>query len=243
MPITTTRTTWIVGLGGIVVPDRTEEDMRDVPEGVGRREDRSERRENGDEERHSEERGMGRLLQHHLLRQEAVQEWDAGHAERREGSEGKGHRHQDPEASEASDVAGMRLVVDDAGGHEERGLEGRVVQDVEDSGEGTEGRRCAEEHRDQAEVADRREGEKRLQIMLEEGDHRAEDHRDEPGGRDDGEPFGRARENRPEARHEEDAGLHHRGGVKIGGDRRGRRHGVWQPEVEGELRRLGECAE
>ena len=41
-------------------------------------------------------------------------------------------------------------------------------------------------------------------------------------------------------REQEDAGLDHRGGVQECRDRRRRRHGVGQPEMERELRRLGE---
>ena len=38
------------------------------------------------------------------------------------------------EPAELAHVAGAGLVVDDAGGHEQRGLEGRVVDDVEYGG-------------------------------------------------------------------------------------------------------------
>ena len=49
-------------------------------------------------------------------------------------------------------------------------------------------------------------------------------------------------EHRPQPAEQEDAGLHHGGRVQVGRDRRGCRHGVRQPEVERELRRLGEGA-
>ena len=79
--------------------------------------------------------------------------------------------------------------------------------------------------------------------MLEERDHRAKDHRHQSGGRDDDEPFRRARQNRPHARHQEDARLHHGGRVQIGRHGRRRGHRMRQPEMERELRRLGKTAE
>src|SRR3546814_7315488 len=45
------------------------------------------------------------------------------------------------------------LVVDDAGGHEQRALEGGVVEDVEHAGDRGPRRAEAEQHGDQAEVA------------------------------------------------------------------------------------------
>jgi hypothetical protein len=48
---------------------------------------------------------------------------------------------------------------------------------------------------------------------------------------------------RVQPRKQVDAELHHGGRVQVGADRRRRRHRVGQPEMEGELRRLGEAAE
>ena len=60
---------------------------------------------------------------------------------------------------------------------------------------------------------------------------------------DDPEPGVGARQRRPQPRQQEHAGLHQRGRMQIGRDRRRRRHGVRQPEVERELRALGQGAE
>ena len=54
---------------------------------------------------------------------------------------------------------------------------------------------------------------------------------------------GAMREQHVGPRHQVDAGRHHRGGVDQGGDRRGPGHGVGQPGVERDLRRLAGAAE
>ena len=64
-----------------------------------------------------------------------------------------------------------------------------------------------------------------------------------PARADDPEPCVGAGQHRPEAHQQEHAGLHHGGRMQIGRDRRRRRHGVRQPEMERELRALGQGAE
>ena len=58
-----------------------------------------------------------------------------------------GVRHVLPQAVELAHVARAGLVVDDAGGHEQRGLEGRVVHDVEHCGDRGQRRADAEQQR------------------------------------------------------------------------------------------------
>ncbi len=92
-------------------------------------------------------------------------------------------------------------------------------------------------------MTDGRIGEQALEVVPEQRDDRAEQQGHQPGAADPERPFRRSREHRKQAGQQEHAGLHHSGGVQVGRDRRGRRHGVRQPEVERELRRLGERTE
>ena len=48
-------------------------------------------------------------------------------------------RHQVPQAAKTPDVAGMGLVIDDAGDHEQGRLEGGVIDDVEHRDHGRHG--------------------------------------------------------------------------------------------------------
>ncbi len=58
------------------------------------------------------------------------------------------------QAAQQPHVAAAGLVVDDAGGHEQRGLEGGVVEDVEDRGDDGQRRADADQQGDQPQVAD-----------------------------------------------------------------------------------------
>ncbi len=71
----------------------------------------------------------------------------------------------------------------------------------------------------------------------------AQQQRGQAGQRDDPEPRFAATQGRVQPRQQEHAGLHHRGRVQVGRHRRGRGHRVRQPEVERELRALGEAAQ
>ena len=217
--------------------------MPDKAEGIGDRKHCPQRGQSRDQPGIAQPGGLRRLIQHHFLGQKAVQRRDARHRQGGHGGNGKGHRHQVAQPAQTADVARMRLVVHDARRHEEGSLETGVVQDVEHGHHGGLGRAKAQQHGDQAQVADRGIGEQRLQIILEQGHNRAQQHRDQPGRGDDVKPFGRARQHRPHPRHQEQARLHHGGGMQIGRHRRGRGHRLRQPEVEGELRRFGETAQ
>mmetsp|Transcript_28482 Transcript_28482/g.53385 ORF Transcript_28482/g.53385 Transcript_28482/m.53385 type:complete len:310 (-) Transcript_28482:2207-3136(-) len=92
-------------------------------------------------------------------------------------------------------------------------------------------------------MTDRGKGQERLQVMLEERDDRAHHHRDQPRRGHNDHPFRGARQDRPHARHQKNARLHHGGGVQIGRNRCRGRHRVRQPEMERELRRFGETAQ
>jgi hypothetical protein len=101
----------------------------------------------------------------------------------------------------------------------------------------------AEQHRDQPEVADRRIGQQTLQVVLEDRDEGADQH----GAHAPAPPMIQNHSGVPAApatAHEQKhAGLHHGRRMQVGRHRRRRRHRVRQPEMEGELRALGERAE
>ncbi len=119
------------------------------------------------------------LFQHHFLGQEPVEQRNASHRQGRERHDHEGHRHQAAQAPQAPDVAGVGLVVDDACGHEQSRLERRVVQDVKHRRHGAKGRAGAQKHGDQAQMADGGKGQQRLEIMLEQRNHRAQHHGDQ----------------------------------------------------------------
>ena len=100
-----------------------------------------------------------------------------------------------------------------------------------------------DQERDQPEMADRRVGEQALQVVLEHRDVGPERERDQSDGGDDVDEERRPAEHRVEAGEQEHARLHHRRRVQVRRHRRRRRHRLRQPEVERELRALGERAE
>src|SRR3546814_20358403 len=72
------------------------------------------------------------------------------------------------ESAEPAHVARACLVIDDPGVHEQRGLERGVVQYVEHAYDRRRPRAETEQHGQPAQMADRRIGEDRLQILLDE---------------------------------------------------------------------------
>ncbi|ETH87703.1 hypothetical protein L560_2255 [Bordetella pertussis STO1-CHOC-0018] len=134
-------------------------------------------------------------------------------------------------------------MVDDARGHEERGLEGGVVDHVEDRRHQAERAVQAQHERDQPQVADGRIGQHPFHVLLENRRVGAQHQRAQAGAADDPEPFVGTRQHGPEARQQENARLDHGGRMQIGRHRRGRGHGVGQPELERELGALGQRAQ
>ena len=135
-------------------------------------------------------------------------------------------------------LVGQRLD-DHAGGEEEQGLEEGVRHEVEDArlpaGD-------AERQEHVADLADRRVGERALEVVLhqraearQQQRHRADDGDDEPGVR-------RQREEHVGARDEVDAGGDHGRGVDERADRRRAGHGVREPRLQRHLRRLADGA-
>ncbi|MNV33404.1 hypothetical protein D3C71_1247710 [compost metagenome] len=117
-----------------------------------------------------------------------------------------------------------------------------MVDHVEDGRNRRKRAAEAEQRGDEAEVADGGIGQQPLQILLEHGEISAEQQRDDAGRTHQPEPFRRACQYRPEPCEQKYPCFHHGGGVQIGGNGCGRRHGVGQPEMERKLRALGQRA-
>ena len=101
----------------------------------------------------------------------------------------------------------------------------------------------ADEHHEEAELADRAEREQQLQVGLAERAVAADEHRRRAEAEHDRPPAGHVGEPGREAGDQVDAGLHHRRGVQVRADRGGRLHRGGQPEVERHQRRLGDRAD
>ena len=233
----------IVGLHRVIVADRAKECVTDIAERIRSREKRANRGQHRDQKRNTEEHRFGGLFQHHFFGDKAVEKRDTGHGERGDRGDYEGDRHQSPQTAQLGDIARAGFMIHDASRHKESRFERGVVQNVEDRNQSAISRPSAQKHRDEAQMRDRREGQQTFEIVFKKRDDGADDHGDEPCAGDEVKPCVRARECRPEARHQEDPGLHHGGGVQIGRHRRGRGHCVRQPEMERELCGLGETAQ
>jgi len=232
----------LVRRAGQIVRRRPEEDLVDEARGVGDAEHAGHR--GGD--RHAvvaRRADLQRLGEEHLLGQETVEQGHAGHRGGGHHRQRGGDRHGAVQAAQAAHVARAGLVVDDAGRHEQRRLEGGVVHGVEDRGDRRERAADAQQQRDQAEVAEGGVGEQALEVVLEDRHEGAEQQRDQAGAADQPRPLGRAGQHRPQAGEQEHAGLDHGGRVQVRRHRRGCGHRARQPEVERELRALGERAQ
>ena len=229
-----------MGLCRIVVALGPQKHMEDEPQRIGNRQQRPQ----GGQHRHRPIRTVpdrvGSRIQHHLFRQEPVEQRDTRHGQRADCADDEGDRHKVTKAAQTFDIAGMGLMVDDARRHEECCLEGQVIDDVKDRDNGRKGCPETQKHGQQAKVADRRKGQERLQIVFEERDQRPDNHRDQAGRGDDIEPRIGSRERGPHPRHQEHTGFDHRRRMQVGRHRRGCGHGVRQPEMKRKLGRLGE---
>ncbi|KAG0956664.1 hypothetical protein G6F31_012595 [Rhizopus arrhizus] len=183
-----------------------------------------------------------RFGEQHFLGQEAVEQRHACHGRRRHHRQGGGDGHGLVQAGQAAQVARAGFVVHDPGSHEQRRLEGGVVEDVEHAGDHRHRRGQAEQQGDQAQVRDRRIGQQALQVVLEDRVPGADQQGQCADAADRVEEQVAAGQRRVQARQQEHAGLHHGGRVQVGRDRGRCRHRVRQPEVERELRTLGEDA-
>ena len=226
-----------------VVACLAEEQVHGEAERIGDGEDRGDSCQHRDQPIDAEQGDIQRLVQHHLFGNEAAKRRDARHRARRQCADHGCDRHDLGQCTQLADVARAAFMVDDSGRHEQRRLERRVIEDVQNRRDGRRLEREAEQHHQQAKLADRRIGEDRLQIMPEDRHPCAEHHgRQSDECYDDGIKLG-AGEHRPQARQQENTRLHHGRGMEIGTHRRRCRHRVRQPEVERELRRFREAAD
>ena len=95
----------------------------------------------------------------------------------------------------------------------------------------------------EAELRDGRVGEDLLDVVLRDADRRREERRERADDRHDHHRVGRQAEEHVRADDHVDAGRDHRGGVDQRGDRRRAGHGVRQPDVQRDLRRLAARAD
>ena len=206
---------------------RAEEHINGKAQRVGDAERTGDGRDNRqrrlDPRRGVDEHGFG---EEHFFRQEAVEQRHAGHRGAGDHRQCRGERNQFDQATEFADIAGAAFVVDDAGGHEQRGLERGVVEDVEHRRDRCQRAVEAQQQGDQAEVADGRVGQQAFEVVLEHRAIRAEQQRARTGAADDVEPFFTAGQRRPQTCEEKDPGLDHGRRVQVSRNRRGRRHGV-----------------
>ncbi len=183
------------------------------------------------------------LLEEHLFGQEPVEQWDPCHGRGRNHGEERCGSHVLGQPAQLVETAGAGLVVDDARGHEERSLERGVVDDVEHRRDHAHGRVQAHQRGDQAQVGNGGVREQAFDVALEQRHEGCEHHRGQADGGDDAKPQRRARKRGPQSDEQKNARLHHRRRVQVRACRRGGRHRTGQPEVERDLRRLGEDAE
>ena len=120
---------------------------------------------------------------------------------------------------------------------EQQRFEKRVRREMENAGADRDPPRA---NRDEhvAELGDRGVREHALDVPLLQGDRRGEQRGQRPDARDNGAGHGRHREQQVAARHEIDAGGHHRCGVDQCGHRRRSGHGIGKPGEERDLRGL-----
>ena len=227
-------------VGGGRAEEHVDGKAQRVGDAEGAGDGRDDRQLDFDPGRGVDEHGFG---EEHLFGQEAVEQRHPGHRGAGDHGQGGGERDQLDQAAELANVAGAAFVVDDPRGHEQRGLEGGVVEDVEHRGHGGQRAVQAQQQGDQAQVADGRVGQQALEVVLEHRAVRAEQQGAGAGAADDVEPFFAAGQRRPQPCQQEHPGLDHGRRVQIGRDRCRRRHRVGQPEVEGELRAFAQGAD
>ena len=221
----------------------TEKQLPCIAQRIAGRQGRSDGGNHRHQPGEAEKRDFQRFVQHHFFRNEAAERWNARHGTRSNGGDEGGDRHGLGKPAQPADIAGAGFMVHDAGGHEQCGLERGMVQNVQHRGNRRHLDGEAEQHHQQPQLADRGIGQNAFQIVPEQRGPCTEQHGEQPDAGDDtGIEFG-PRKHRPQAREQKHAGFHHGGGVQIGAHRRGRGHGVRQPEMERELRGFGKAAD
>ena len=230
-----------VGRSPRLAVERHEDEPPGIEAGEGRRNDEH------PEGEHVQRRMRGeRRLDDRVLRDEArrtdrrERDAEAGERQRADDHGPVGHGNVGAQPAHAPHVLFVGHGVDDrAGAQEQQRLEEGVGEQVEDAraiGADAHGR----EH--VAELRAGRVGDDPLDVVLHETDGRGEERRHRSDDRHEHERRLRQLEQRRHACDEEDARSHHGRGVDEGGDGRRSLHGVWQPGVQEELRRLAHRA-
>ncbi len=229
----------LVGFLGQVGRQRTKEHRRDEAQRIG---DAEHAGKGGDIGQPAVQPGavvpVGGLGKEHFLGQEPVEQRHPRHGGGGDDGQQRGARHGVAQPGKLAQVAGAGFMVDDPRAHEQRGLEHRVVHDVEDRGDDGRAAAHAGQRGDQPQVADGGIGQQPFQVVAPGRDHRADDQRHHAGPGHDPEPRIRRPQHRREPHQQEHPRLYHGGRMQIGADRRRRGHGVGQPEMERELRRF-----
>ncbi|OLT23379.1 hypothetical protein BJF79_14695 [Actinomadura sp. CNU-125] len=178
-----------------------------------------------------------------LLRDESEERRQPDHGRDREG---RRDGEDGPPPSRAGQFVGVPralLVFQDADREEQRRLEQAVREQQRDARERGRPGPGAEQHHEEAELADGAVGEQPFQVVLAERDDAAAEQADEPDGDDQRTPRAGSGERGRQPRHQVDARLDHRGGVQVAADGRRRDHRGGQPRVQRHLGGLGERAE
>ena len=188
-------------------------------------------------------RANRRLLEcgeHSFLGYETKERRYCGHRRRADEHGAKRPRHLVPQHAKAADVAGTSLMVNDADKHKDGGLEQCVRQSVDQRrGDGERGSNTDGGH-DPTQVGNRGVRSELLQVRLLYREHGRHDGCSHTGHDEQPIPCRNVVEDGGEANQQVHAGLDDGRRVQEGRHWRGRRHGLRKPEVERELRRLGE---
>ena len=121
---------------------------------------------------------------------------------------------------------------------EQQCLEEGVGDKVEDRGGEAEECAGAEACEHEAELADRRVCKHTLEVVLHRADQGGHERSGGPDDRDDCERLRTGHVEGRTAGHEVDTGCHHRGGMDQGAGGGGALHGIWEPDMQGQLRAL-----
>ncbi len=216
----------------------------DKTEGIGHRE---RPRQGGQYRNHPIEhhhiaqlQGLGKK---HLFAQKPIQQGYSGHGSARHHGQQRGMRHVFAQPIQAAHIPRAGLVVNNAGGHKQRCLEGCVVHDMKQCGHRCQGRAQAKQQGDEPQMADGGIGQQAFEIVFEQRHIGAEYQSGQACQGDNVEPQLAARQSRIHTCQQEDSGLDHGGRMQISRNRCGCCHGVRQPKMEGKLRGFGKGAQ
>ena len=170
-----------------------------------------------------------------------AQEWrEACHGHRGKGCGEGGKRHDATQTAEDLRLPCASGVVDAAHHQEQRGFVKRMHD--QEGGEGGHSITALlpQKERERAKRHQRRIGQRLFQVGLAQGEDAGRHGSDRPKDGQRPHPDIGAGHARMQPRHQIDTRLHHRGRMQEGRHRRGRGHGVGEPEMERKLRGFGE---